>query len=334
MRSRGLRRSSATRAEAGSGKCCGSRRRRGGWRAPCTAPGSASTARKSRRPVGWSAGRERICPPLSLPEEAPGLGKVWFIGAGPGAPDLLTLRGSRLIGEADVVIWARSLVQVGVLEYARADAEIVESTTIPLEGVRKLYERAVEEDLKVARVHSGDPGIYGAVMEQIEVCDEVGLGWEIVPGVSSLAAAAAAIGRELTVPEVSQSVVLTRRASRTPMPEGESIEDFARHGTTMAIFLSAAKPRALQEELLEGGYAPETPCAVVYRASWPDEEVIECRLEDLADRIREAGFTRQALILVGPGLGAGGTRSHLYSPEFSHMFRRAKPEQKGADAAT
>jgi precorrin-4/cobalt-precorrin-4 C11-methyltransferase len=261
------------------------------------------------------------------------LGKVWFIGAGPGAPDLLTLRGSRLIGEADVVIWARSLVQEGVLEYARADAEIVESTTIPLEGVRKLYERAVEEDLKVARVHSGDPGIYGAVMEQIEVCEEVGLGWEIVPGVSSLGAAAAAIGRELTVPEVSQSVILTRRASRTPMPEGEDIEGFARHGTTMAIFLSAAKPRALQEELLEGGYAPETPCAVVHRASWPDEEVIECRLEDLADRIREAGFTRQALILVGPGLGAGGTRSHLYSPEFSHMFRRAKPAQKGEDAA-
>jgi precorrin-4 methylase len=167
-------------------------------------------------------------------------------------------------------------------------------------------------------------------MEQIEVCEEVGLDWEIVPGVSSLGAAAAAIGRELTVPEVSQSVILTRRASRTPMPEGEDIESFAEHGTTMAIFLSAAKPRALQEELLQGGYAPETPCAVVYRASWPDERVIECRLEDLAGRIREAGFTRQALILVGPGLGADGTRSHLYSPGFSHMFRKAR---KGADAA-
>jgi precorrin-4/cobalt-precorrin-4 C11-methyltransferase len=260
------------------------------------------------------------------------LGKVWFIGAGPGAPDLLTLRGRKLIGEADVVIWARSLVHEEVLRFARPGAEIVESTTIPLEGVRGLYERAVEEDLRVARVHSGDPSIYGAVMEQIEVCEEVGLDWEIVPGVSSLGAAAAAIGRELTVPEVSQSVILTRRASRTPMPAGEDIESFAEHGTTMAIFLSAAKPRALQEELLEGGYAPETPCAVVYRASWPDERVIECRLEDLADRIREEGFTRQALILVGPGLGAGGTRSHLYNPDFSHMFRQAKPAQKGADA--
>lgn len=254
------------------------------------------------------------------------MAKVWFIGAGPGAPDLLTIRGARLIGEADVVIWARSLVHEGVLENARPGAEIIESTTIPLEGVRALYERAVREDLKVARVHSGDPSIYGAVLEQIELCEGLGLEWEIVPGVSSLGAAAAAIGRELTVPEVSQSVILTRRASRTPMPEGEDVKSFAAHGTTMAIFLSAARPRALQEELIEGGYAPDTPCAVVYRASWPDEQVIECRLEELADRIRTAGFTRQALILVGPGLGAGGTRSHLYSPGFSHMFRRAEPK--------
>ncbi len=254
------------------------------------------------------------------------MGKVWFIGAGPGASDLLTVRGARLIGEADVVVWARSLVHEGVLDYARPGAELVESTTIPLESVRVLYERAVDEDLRVARVHSGDPSLYGAVMEQIELCDELGLDWEIVPGVSSLGAAAAAIGRELTVPEVSQSVILTRRASRTPMPEGEDIRGFASHGTTMAIFLSAARPRALQRELLEGGYPPDTPCAVVYRASWPDERIIECRLEELGDRIREAGFTRQALILVGPGLAAGGTRSHLYSPHFSHMFRK-----KGAD---
>ena len=250
------------------------------------------------------------------------MGKVWFIGAGPGAPDLLTIRGARLIGRADVVIWARSLVSEGILEHASPGAEIVESTTIPLEGVRAIYERAVAENLRIARVHSGDPSIYGAVIEQIELCEELGLEWEIVPGVSSLGAAAAAIGRELTVPEISQSVILTRKASRTPMPEGEKVRSFASHGTTMAIFLSAARPRALQRELLEGGYPPDTPCAVVYKASWPDEQVIECPLEELAGRIREAGFTRQALILVGPGLGAGGTRSHLYSPRFSHMFRK------------
>src|SRR3712207_1159218 len=153
-------------------------------------------------------------------------GRVFFIGAGPGSPDLLTIRGSRLIGEADVVVWARSLVHEGILEYASPEAEIVESTTIPLEGVRELYERAVAGDLRVARVHSGDPSLYGAVMEQIELCEELGLSWEIVPGVSSLGAAAAAIGRELTVPEVSQSVVITRRASRTPMPNNEAIKEF------------------------------------------------------------------------------------------------------------
>jgi precorrin-4/cobalt-precorrin-4 C11-methyltransferase len=254
------------------------------------------------------------------------LSKVWFIGAGPGAPDLLTIRGAKLIEEADVVVWARSLVHEGVLEHAHPDAEIVESTTIPLEGVRELYERAVLEDLQIARVHSGDPSLWGAVLEQIEMCEELDLDWEIIPGVSSLGAAAASIGRELTVPEISQSVILTRRASRTPMPEGEDIKSFAAHGTTMAIFLSAARPRLLQEELLEGGYAPDTPCAIVYKASWPDELIIECPLSELADRVREAGFTRQALVFVGPGLSAGGTRSHLYHPEFSHSFRKAQGE--------
>ncbi len=252
------------------------------------------------------------------------MSKVWFIGAGPGAPDLLTIRAARLIEEADVIVWARSLVDEGVLEHARPGAEIIESTTIPLEGVLALYERAIEEDLTIARVHSGDPSLWGAVLEQVESCEELGLDWEMVPGVSSLGAAAAAIGRELTVPEISQSVIMTRRASRTPMPEGEDIRSFAAHGTTMAIFLSAARPRLLQEELLEGGYPPETPCAVIYKASWPDEQVIECDLDELADRIREAGFTRQALVFVGPGLRAGGTRSHLYSPGFSHSFRRAQ----------
>jgi precorrin-4/cobalt-precorrin-4 C11-methyltransferase len=262
------------------------------------------------------------------------LSKVWFIGAGPGAPDLLTLRGAKLISEADVVVWARSLVDEGVLAHTRPGAEIIESTTIPLEGIRELYERAVAEDLEVARVHSGDPSLYGAVLEQIELCEELGLDWEIVPGVSSVGAAAAAIGRELTVPEVSQSVILTRRASRTPMPNNEDIKSFAAHGTTMAIFLSAARPRLLQEELLEGGYAPETPCAVVHKASWPDEQIIECSLDELADRVREAGFTRQALVLVGPGLRAGGTRSHLYSPDFSHMFRKARASASPGDDAT
>ncbi len=252
------------------------------------------------------------------------MSKVWFIGAGPGAEDLLTLRGARLIGEADVVVWARSLVKEEVLEHAAPGAEIFESTNVPLERVRELYERAASEELRIARIHSGDPSLWGAVLEQVEICEELGLDWEIVPGVSSLGAAAAAIGRELTVPEIAQSVIVTRRASRTPMPDGETIQEFARLGTTMAIFMSAARPRALQDDLIEGGYDEDTPCAVVYRATWPDEQIIRCPLSDLADRIREAGFNRQALVLVGPGLGSGGTRSHLYSPEFSHRFRGAQ----------
>lgn len=261
-------------------------------------------------------------------DERHGGSKVWFIGAGPGAGDLITVRGARIVGEADVIVWARSLVSEEILEYASEDAEVVESTDIPLEGARAIYERAVREGLKVARVHSGDPSVYGAVMEQIEVCEEVGLDWEMVPGVSSFSAAAAAAGRELTVPEVAQSVILTRRASRTPMPAGEDIASLARHGTTMAIFLSAAKPRELEAELMEGGYPPDTPCIVVHRASWPDEEVARCRLSELGETIRSMGITRQAMILVGPGLDSYGTRSHLYDPAFSHMFR------KSSDAST
>ncbi|MBA2690987.1 MAG: precorrin-4 C(11)-methyltransferase [Rubrobacter sp.] len=255
-------------------------------------------------------------------DERHGGAKVWFIGAGPGAGDLITIRGARIIGEADIIVWARSLVSEEILEYASEDAEVVESTDIPLEGVRTVYERAVREGLKVARIHSGDPSVYGAVMEQIEVCEEVGLDWEMVPGVSSFSAAAAAAGRELTVPEVAQSVILTRRASRTPMPSGEEIESFARHGTTMAIFLSAAKPRELEHELMEGGYPPTTPCIIVHRASWPDEEVVRCRLSELGETVRSMGVSRHTMILVGPGLDSYGTRSHLYDPEFSHMFRR------------
>jgi precorrin-4/cobalt-precorrin-4 C11-methyltransferase len=248
--------------------------------------------------------------------------KVSFVGAGPGAPDLITVRGARAIGAADVVVWARSLVMEEVLEHARPDAEVIESTPLTLEDVLAVYERALRDDLVVARVHSGDPAIYGAIQEQIRFCIDRGLPYEIVPGVSSVAAAAAALGRELTVPERSQSLILTRRGGRTPMPPGERVEALARHGTTMALFLSAARPRDLQRELLEGGYPPDTPCAVVYRASWPDEVVLRCRLEELGDRVREARINRQALILVGPGLDDAQTRSHLYHPGYGHRFRR------------
>ncbi len=253
-----------------------------------------------------------------------GHAKVWFVGAGPGAADLLTLRGARVIAEADIVIWAASLVHPDVVAGARPDAERHDSSRLTLEEVCALYDRAAAEGLQVARVHSGDPTIYGAIGEQIEVCEARSLAWEIVPGVSSLGAAAAAIGRELTVPEVAQSVILTRLPTATPMPAGEEVRALARHGTTMALFLSAKRGGKLQEELLAGGYPPDTPCAAVYRATWPDEAVYRCRLDELARTLRDARLHKHTLVLVGPALGAAGRRSHLYAPDFGHEFRPAR----------
>jgi precorrin-4/cobalt-precorrin-4 C11-methyltransferase len=251
-------------------------------------------------------------------------GKVWFVGAGPGAADLLTLRGARVIADADVVIWAASLVHPDVVAGARPDAEVLDSSRLTLEQVCMVYDRAAAEGLQVARVHSGDPTIYGAIGEQIDACQARGLNWEIVPGVSSLNAAAAAIGRELTVAEVAQSVILTRLPTATPMPPGEQVRALARHGTTMALFLSAKRGQKLQEELLAGGYSPDTPCAVVYRATWPDQAIYHCRLDALARTLRDARLHKHTLILVGPSLDAQGRRSRLYAPDFGHEFRPAR----------
>lgn len=251
-------------------------------------------------------------------------GKVWFIGAGPGAADLLTLRAARVIGEADVVIWASSLVHADVLHHARADARVCDSATLTLEEVRRLYTQARDRGATVARIHSGDPSLYGALQEQVELVDALGLDWEIVPGVTSVSATAAAAGRELTVPQVAQSVVTTRMATRTPMPAGEQLRAMAAHGTTMAVLLSAARPKKLQAELLAGGYPADTPCVIGYRVSWPDEQLARCRLDALADTVRRMRLHRHTLVLVGPALAATGTRSNLYSPGFAHIFRPAR----------
>ena len=206
------------------------------------------------------------------------MGRVFFVGAGPGAPDLLTLRGAQAIAAADVVIWASSLVHPDVLAHAQQDAEIVDSAKLPMEGVLPYYERAAQQKLKVARVHSGDPSLWGAIQEQLEQCQTLGLDTEIVPGVSSFTAVAARIGRELTIPEVAQSVILTRLGGgKTPMPPGEQVAEFARHQTTMALFLSAARSGQLQDELLAGGYPPDTPCVVAYQVTWPDELIVRPR---------------------------------------------------------
>jgi precorrin-4/cobalt-precorrin-4 C11-methyltransferase len=264
--------------------------------------------------------------------------KVWFVGAGPGAADLLTLRAAAAIAAADVVIWASSLVQAEILDHARPGALIVDSAALPLEGVRALYERAVAENLVVARIHSGDPALWGAVQEQRELCDQLGLPHETIPGVSAYSAVAALAGRELTVPELAQSVILTRLGGgKTPMPAGEGIAGFARHGTTMAVFLSAARSAQLQAELLAGGYPPDTPVLVAYRATWPDELIVECTVGTLAETVRARKLWKHTLFLVGHALAASGTRSHLYHPGHFHGHRRAQPqarrELRTADAA-
>jgi precorrin-4/cobalt-precorrin-4 C11-methyltransferase len=255
--------------------------------------------------------------------------KATFVGAGPGAADLITVRGVRALETADVVVWAASLVHPDVLSYARAGAEIVDSAELTLESTVDIYRRAVAEGLHVVRLHSGDPALWGAMQEQLQACEELGLPVEVVPGVSSFSAAAAAVQRELTVPEVAQSVILTRlEGGKTPMPAGESIVGFARHGTTMAVFLSAARARQLAEELTAGGYDPGTPVVVAYRVTWPDELMLRCTVGTLAATVREHKLWKHTLFLVGPALDAQGTRSHLYHPGHFHGYRKADREAR------
>ncbi len=268
--------------------------------------------------------------PAACPDAAP-RPKVWFVGAGPGAADLLTLRAVSVIGTADIVLWAASLVHPDVLQHAKPDAELVDSARLPLEEARTLYQRALAQRLIVARVHSGDPALWGAVQEQREVCDELGLPHETIPGVSAYSAVAAIARRELTVPGVAQSVILTRLGGgKTPMPPGEGITDLARHGTTMAVFLSAARSGQLQAELLAGGYPPDTPAVVAYQATWPDELVVECTVGTLADTVKVRKLWKHTLFLVGPALAAEGTRSHLYHPGHFHGYRRAERRARQA----
>lgn len=268
--------------------------------------------------------------PVSEPvSERPTSGRVVFVGAGPGAADLVTVRGARVIGTADVVVWAASLVCAEVLDYARPDAQIVDSAQLPLEELAATYERAARDQLTVARIHSGDPALWGALQEQLDRCRALGLAVEVVPGVSAYAAAAAAVGRELTIPEVAQSVILTRLAGgKTPMPPGEQVREFARHGTTMAVFLSAARSGQLQEELLAGGYPPDTPVVVAYRVTWPGELVLRCTVDTLEATVKAHRLWKHTVFLVGPALVAGGTRSHLYHPGHFHGHRRADAESR------
>jgi precorrin-4/cobalt-precorrin-4 C11-methyltransferase len=249
---------------------------------------------------------------------------ISFVGAGPGAPDLITLRGADRLAQADVVIWASSLVPEALLGHAGRSAEIHDSAGMTLEDVLAVY--ADNPEAAIVRLHSGDPAVYGAIQEQIDWCLGHDRDFEIVPGVTSLAAAAAAVGRELTIPTVAQSVVLTRLAGRTrvSMPERESVAAFAAIGATTAIFLSAARPAELQAELLgpTSAYSAATPAVVVVRASWPDQQVVTTTVGRLAEDLAATGATTTVLVLVGPALEGAAARSHLYSPGFAHKYRR------------
>ena len=251
---------------------------------------------------------------------------ISFVGAGPGAPDLITLRGAQRLAHADVVVWASSLVPDALLGHCRPGAHLHDSATMTLEDVLAVY-AAHDDATPIVRLHSGDPAIYGAIAEQIDWCLAEQRSWEIVPGVSSVAAAAALAGRELTVPGVSQSVVLTRLAGRTAtsMPPGEGVAPYATHGATMAVFLSGARPDELAADLLADGsaYNRETPAVIVVRGTWPDEQVVRTTVGRLADDLRTTGATMTVLVLVGDALADAPVpqRSHLYEPTYTTAYR-------------
>lgn len=249
---------------------------------------------------------------------------VHFVGAGSGAADLITVRGARLLSEADVIIWAGSLVNPELLNYAKADCEIHDSALLSLEQVIAIIQKAEAEGKNTVRLHTGDSSIYGAVREQFDALEKLGIEYDVCPGVSAFCGAAAALKAEYTLPEVSQSVIITRAAGRTPVPERESIRSFAAHRATMVLFLSTSLANDAQRELIEGGYAPETPAAIVYKATWPDQRIFRCTVGTLGDTVKNNGLTKTSLIVVGDFLGHDYERSKLYDPGFTTEFREAE----------
>ena len=247
---------------------------------------------------------------------------VHFVGAGSGAPDLITLRGDALLRRADVVIWAGSLVNPQLLEVCREDCEIFDSATMTLEEVLRQMRAAEERGLEVVRLHTGDPCLYGAIREQMDALDAMGIAYDDTPGVSSFCGAAAALNAEYTLPGVSQTVIITRMEGRTPVPEGERLAALAAHGATMVIFLSIGLIDRVQDALLQGAYTAATPAAVVYKATWPEQKIVRCTVGTLAESTRAAGITKTALIVVGDFLAAQYDRSKLYDPAFTTEFRR------------
>ncbi len=252
---------------------------------------------------------------------------VHFVGAGPGAPDLITLRGKELLEQADVIIYAGSLVNPQLLDYAKPKCQIHNSAKMTLEEVLDVMRQAEKEGRVTVRLHTGDPCIYGAVREQMDVLDEEGIAYDSCPGVSSFCGAASALNLEYTLPEVSQSVIITRMAGRTPVPDKESIESFAAHQATMVVFLSTSMLEELSERLMAGGYTKDTPAAIVYKATWEDEKTYVCTVGTLAQTAREHQITKTALMIIGDAVSASSyERSRLYHPEFGTEFRDKKSD--------
>ena len=248
---------------------------------------------------------------------------IHFVGAGAGAPDLITLRGKKFLEEADVIIYAGSLVNPQLLDYKKEGCRVYNSAKMTLEEVLQVMEEAEDEGLVTVRLHTGDPCLYGAIREQMDVLDEKGIGYDYCPGVSSFCGAASALNLEYTLPEVSQSVVITRMAGRTPVPEKESIESFAAHQATMVVFLSTGMLEELSRRLIAGGYQADTPAAIVYKATWEDETACVCTVGTLAETAKRENITKTALMIIGDIVTHSHyDRSKLYHPEFTTEFRQ------------
>lgn len=250
---------------------------------------------------------------------------VYFVGAGCGAADLITVRGMRLLEKADVIIYAGSLVNPQLLEYAKEGCQIHNSAFMTLDEVIQVMKEAEKEKKLIVRLHTGDQSVYGAVREQMDALDELGIFYESCPGVSACFGAAASLNLEYTLPEISQSLIITRMAGKTGVPEKESIESFAAHQATMAIYLSTGMLGELSERLIAGGYRKDTPAAMIYKATWPEEEAYICTVDQLEQTAKEHGITKTALVLVGDVIAHQHyQKSRLYAPDFSTEFRQAK----------
>ena len=252
------------------------------------------------------------------------MAQVHIVGAGPGDPELITRKGYRLVQEADVVIYAGSLVNPAILEACKEGCEIHNSASMSLDDVLAVTKSSVAEGKTVVRLHTGDPAIYGAIQEQMDALKEMGITYNVTPGVSSFLATAAALQQEYTLPNVTQTVIITRMEGRTPMPEKEKLSMLASHGATMCIFLSVQMIDKVAAELIEGGYDKTTPVAIVVKASWPDQRIIRGTLETITDVVAEEGVIRQAMIVVSRVLDTDYELSKLYDKGFAHMYRDAK----------